>query len=86
MAEQDYGHCDECGNPLTADDAYRNICDAIGGALDDLDPYDQMAVLAFFTGRLIASFQAEDQKAVRRDLAREVTRETREWNIAGCDA
>lgn len=22
MAEQDYGHCDECGKPLTAEDAY----------------------------------------------------------------
>ncbi len=86
MAEQDYGHCDECGKPLTEEDVYSNARDAIGDILDELDPYDQMHILALFAGRLISGFQAEDQRAVRRDLGREITHETREWNIAGCDA
>lgn len=87
MADQDYGNCDCCGNPLTEDDVYRNVLDQVGEALDILDDdYDRMSVIAFYAGRLISDFFPNHQKSARRQLARWITEETRAWNIAGCDA
>lgn len=86
MATEDYGNCDVCGKSLSEDDDFSWRADAINAALEDADDLTTEALLAMFVGRYISRFVAEDHKRARRGIARGITRETKRWVIAGCDA
>jgi hypothetical protein len=89
MATQDYGNCEDCGKPLTEEDAQEDFnwrADLIGDALDGADLNCCEALLTMFLGLHLSAFDAADRKKVRRDLMRMIDEQTKDWVIRGCDA
>jgi hypothetical protein len=86
MATQDYGTCDTCGNPITEDEDFTRRADMINAALDGVDEETVQILLAMFAGRHLSRFVADVRKRVRRDLHKEIDRETMDWVVAGCDS
>ena len=89
MATSDYGNCDCCGTPLTEEDMQADFdrrADLIAEALDGADPVTCETLLAMFAGRHVSLFPVEGRKFARRELLREIDKETKEWVIRGCDA
>jgi hypothetical protein len=89
MADQDYGNCEDCGKPLTEEDAqadFNQRADMINAALEDADDATCEMLLAMFVGRYLSRFVAEDRKKARRALIREIDEETKDCVIRGCDA
>ena len=86
MAARDYETCENCGNPLSAEDDVTWRADAINAALDGADWETCEALLAMFVGRHLSRFVAEDRRKARRGLLRGIDKETKTWVIDGCDA
>ena len=89
IADQNYGHCEDCGKPLTEEDLqadFNRRADLINEALDGADPDACEALLTMFLGLHLSAFDAADRKKVRRDLIRMIDEEAKDWVISGCDA
>ena len=89
MATQDYGNCASCGNPLTEEEMqadFNRRADLLAEALDGADPITCEVLLAMFAGQHLSSFVPEHFKLARRELLREIDKETKEWVIRRCDA
>lgn len=89
MADQDYGTCDDCGKPLSEDDAQADFdrrADMIYAALDGADWETTEALLAMFTGLHLSGFDPVERKKARRGIIRVIDEETRDCVIRACDA
>lgn len=86
MADHDYGHCEDCGKPLTEDDDFTWRADAIRDALETADDGTRETLLAMFAARYLFGFTPEDFKKARRGLIREIDRVAKEIIIDNCDA
>jgi hypothetical protein len=89
MAKQEYGNCDTCGKPLDDEDAqadFNRRADMMKAALEDADYDTSTMLLAMFAARHLFWSTAEERKKARRDLIREIDRETKDMVIRGCDA